>query len=111
MTPTHRLICAAVVLLGIPLAGLAAGGEMEMYEQLDTNRDGSIDPEEAGRSAQATAEFRQMDADGDGKVAREEWQAYFSPSDRGQAGPAGGGVEFAPSTNPPDAASPSPERD
>ena len=45
------------------------------FEQLDTNADGKITPEEM--EARAAARFAEADANGDGKLTAEELQASF----------------------------------
>jgi len=91
-------VAAFATILALPqLAAAAEGDEMSMFEQLDTSKDGRINMDEAARSAQVTADFRQMDVDASGDVSREEWRAYFgstgaqgatpaSPVERGRRG-------------------------
>lgn len=111
MKPTSRLFTAAALaaVLSVPVAALAANGEeMTMFEQLDTNKDGSIDMDEASRSAQITSDFRQIDTDGDGRISRDEWQAYFSGAGGAQGGMPSPGSDTPSSTNRPAPGSASP---
>lgn len=57
-----------------------ARGE-ERFDDSDTNGDGAIDLAEAKASAEKRAErmFGKMDADGDGKVTRDEMNRYAPP--------------------------------
>ncbi len=79
MKPTGLCIAAAIAALaGLPLAAIAQeGGEMSMFEELDTNKDGAIDLDESARSAQVTADFRQIDQDANGRISQAEWRSYF----------------------------------
>lgn len=53
----------------------------ERFEESDTNGDGAIDLAEAKAAAEKRAEqmFGKMDADGDGKLTREEMNRYAPP--------------------------------
>ena len=111
MKPDSRLlgVTALAALLSLPLAALAQEGpEMTMFEQLDADRNGVIDMDEASRSAQVTADFRQIDVDGDGRISRQEWQEYFGGS--GAQDGSGGAMPMEPSPSPnrPEAGSSSP---
>lgn len=89
MKPTGLCAVAAfATMLALPQAvGAAEGDEMSMFEQLDTGKDGSINMDEAARSAQVTADFGQLDADANGSISREEWRAYFGSTGAQRAAP------------------------
>ena len=100
MKPTRSLI--ALLLIGTaPLSALAAGSlethdptganaeapsadarSPEMFQQLDTDRDGTITKQEARRSAEAQATFDEVDTDRDGQISLAEWNAGQKPHER-----------------------------
>jgi hypothetical protein len=90
-------LAALATALAFPLiVGAAEGAEMAMFDQLDASKDDSINMDEAARSAQVTADFRQIDTDANGAISREEWRAYFgSTGARGSgAAPSGSGSSY-----------------
>jgi EF hand len=71
------------------------GGPADFFARLDRDRDGAVTAEDLDWSerstfvreeARALRLFRAMDADGNGDVSREEWQAFFKGVAGGKAG-------------------------
>ena len=52
-----------------------------LFEQLDTNKNGHIDPNEASKSAILKSNMDAIDKNHDGKVSRDEWINY-KPKDQ-----------------------------
>jgi hypothetical protein len=90
MKPKKMLIVAAMVSgFSLPLVTSAeetiAGGVNHLaallqiqaadqqFKQLDVDRDGYIDRQEAARAPDVAARFDHLDADGDGRISAEEW--------------------------------------
>lgn len=48
-----------------------------LFDELDRNKNGSIDRAEANRSATAKSEFDAIDTSGSGSVSRAQWNAHF----------------------------------
>jgi hypothetical protein len=49
------------------------GPDLSLFQQLDTNKDGYVDQQEANKSAQTKADFKALDANADGKISADEW--------------------------------------
>jgi Ca2+-binding EF-hand superfamily protein len=71
----NRLVLGFVISAGLFHAGYAHshGGAAGMFQQMDTNGDGKISPEE--HAAGAKKMFDMMDTNGDGKVTADEMTA------------------------------------
>lgn len=83
------------VLLGDLVIGVSAGGETPEYPtfdsvlpRMDQNRDEVLSPEEFASDADYKGHFGWMDADGDGRILRAEWDAKRDESvaERGVTG-------------------------
>lgn len=67
-------ILTALALMAV--SGLAwAGSGKVSFQDLDTNRDGQITPDEAKRAPEVKASFTQADANKDGKLDAAEFAA------------------------------------
>ncbi|TVO58769.1 hypothetical protein [Denitromonas halophila] len=85
-----KLSLAALLIAGsLPLAALAANptpatpasgsgtdAVPPMFQELDRDKDGQINKEEAKRSADASASFASIDTDKNGKLSVAEWTAH-----------------------------------
>lgn len=56
-----------------PAAPAAKAWMPPLFEQLDSNRDGYVTKEEAKRSAEVTARFKELDSDQDGRIGTAEF--------------------------------------
>ncbi|MES2355009.1 MAG: hypothetical protein V4568_11550 [Pseudomonadota bacterium] len=51
-------------------------GDLSLFQQLDSNKDGFVDQSEANKSAQTKSDLKAIDANGDAKISAEEWASY-----------------------------------
>ena len=98
----QKITLASLIFLGaFPLASIAADpgqtpsgststpqegamgplreGPAPLFEQLDVNNDNYVTQEEAKRSAEVTARFKEIDGDRDGKVSASEYKKGMQP--------------------------------
>lgn len=63
----------------VPAAPSAKEEPAPLFKTLDGNHDGYVTKEEAKRSAEVTARFKELDTDRDGKIAAAEFTKGMQP--------------------------------
>lgn len=81
-----------------PAAPAAREQAPTLFQQLDANHDGFVNKEEAKRSADVTARFKDFDSDRDGKISLAEYKKGHPAAGEGMSGPAGETREAAPAS-------------
>lgn len=84
----NRLLIATSLAVGfaLPLVATAAETESERFKQLDVNRDGVIDRDEAAIDPDVSAVFDEINTSGTGRITVEEFAAWEEVSEEPAAG-------------------------